>query len=73
MYYVIRMTVPTTYLVDSCAGGTWSLRERDALWFPSHDAAVSEVLSADLEKLSELESTWDVIPAIPPGDDPGDG
>jgi hypothetical protein len=62
MYVVVTLTVPTSYLVDTCAGGTWSLDENDAVWFASHGDAVAAVIAADVVPLSTMEIDWDVMP-----------
>lgn len=35
------------WLADTCAGGTWSTRVADAVWFPSKKAALDALREAD--------------------------
>jgi hypothetical protein len=66
MWTVILIRNQTLYLVDTCAGGTWSRREADACWFDSYRFAVESVGAAELGlPLRELEETWDVVPLSP--------
>jgi hypothetical protein len=65
MYVVIALTVPTRYLVDTCAGGTWSEVEADAVCFHSRPEAIEAVLAAELYAGAELGELWDVIAAAP--------
>lgn len=65
MYVVIALTVPTRYLVDTCAGGTWSEDESDAVWFGDRREAIDAVIASDIYSGAELGELWDVIARAP--------
>lgn len=58
---VVRLTVPLAYLVDTCAGGTWSDDIEQAVWYHSHDEAKRAALAGDCVAERDYESTWDTI------------
>lgn len=37
------------WLVDTCAGGTWSCQVQDAIWFESTDDAWAALHAADMD------------------------
>jgi hypothetical protein len=70
-YAVIKLTVPTEWLVDTCAGGSWSRNERRACGFDSYPEAVDAVRAADIERGDTLGISWDVIMLSTEWNDPG--
>lgn len=58
---VVRLTVPVSYLKDTCAGGTWSDDVDDAVWYGSHGEARDAAIAGDCAALADYEQTWDTL------------
>lgn len=52
LVYAVRsayLDVERAWLIDTCAGGTWSANANDAVTFASPDAAVEALAAAEID------------------------
>lgn len=72
MYAVILLTVPTQWLSDTCAGGSWSRDEYEATGFDNYPDALAavdacEIAAPGCDRLARINLgiSWDVIALSP--------